>query len=192
VVNFAGHNLVNLAMGRDITATNVPSQVLAMTFACDLSSASLVVYDLKTSNSVATIASSSTIDSVVQQDTNAKGPNRAHFVTVLQVGSNGNDTNGLAGGYLTVAGRVNLNPVTGCPLPVVVFLDHDSLDRIDGDIEVPASADRDIWGLQLRTGLAHAVGVVDAITDGNTNTILVPHAALSIHRELGAPATATN
>ena len=66
-------------------------------FSCDLSSANLVVYDEKLSNVVASIAQSTSIDSVYQQDKLAKGPDRAHFVAVLQLGQNGNDTNGLAG-----------------------------------------------------------------------------------------------
>ena len=185
--NFAGHNLVNLAMGRAASNT-VPSQVMAMTFTCDLSSASLVAYDEKTSNVVATIAKSTTMDSVEQQDPKAKGPNHAHFVAVLQIGPNGNDTNGLAGGYFTVAGRVNLNPETGCPQPVLVVLDRDPLDRLDDDVELPAKDDPDSVPLIFRTGLAHAIGVVDAVTDGETNTILVPYGGLSIRRELsGGP-----
>src|SRR5436190_23191246 len=44
-VDFAGRNLVNLAMGREATDTNSPNQVLAMTFECDLNAARLVVYD---------------------------------------------------------------------------------------------------------------------------------------------------
>src|SRR5271169_314814 len=65
-VNFAGHNLVNLAMGRNLTDRKVLHQVMAMTFACDLSAASLVVYDESTSNVVATIAASTSVDSVRQ------------------------------------------------------------------------------------------------------------------------------
>lgn len=183
-VNLAGWNLVNLAMGRSITDTNWRSQVMAMTFACDLSSASLVVYDQKTTNVVATIAQSTSVDSVVQQDNNVKGPNRAHFVAVLQVGQNGNSTNGLLGGFFTVAGRVHLNPITGCPMPVIVGLDRDPLDRLVDDVELPAKDDPDSVPLLLRTGLAHLIGVVDSIDNGNTNTILVPYGGLSIRREL--------
>jgi hypothetical protein len=183
--DFAGHNLVNLAEGRGIKDTNVPSQVLAMTFACDLSSASLVVYDLKTSNVLTTIGQSSSIDSVDQQDLNVKGgPNRAHFIAVIPLNVNGNDTNGVAGGYFTVAGRINLNPETGCPQPVLVVLDRDQLDRLVDDVELPSKDDPDSVPLIFRTGLAHAIGVVDAVTDGGTNTVLVPYAGLSIRREL--------
>ena len=182
--DFAGHNLVNLAMGRDAGDTNVPNQVMAMTFACDLSSANLVVYDRLTSNVVATIAASASVDSVVQQDAHQKGPNRAHFVAVLQIGPNGNPTNGLLSGYFTVAGRVHLNPTNGCPEPVAVWLDRDPLDRLDNDVELSAKDDPDSVALTERTGLAHLIGVVDAVTDGGTNTVLVPHGGLSIRREL--------
>jgi hypothetical protein len=183
-VNFAGHNLVNLAMGRSVTDTTKPSQVMAMTFACDLSAASLVVYDTHTSNILATIAVSTTMDSVKQQDTSQKGPNRAHFVAVLQIGQNGNTTNGLAGGYFTIAGRVNLDPKTGCPEPVLVSLDRDPLDKLDDDIELASQNDPDSVALALRTGLAHLIGVVNVVAGGTADTILVPYGGLSIRREL--------
>jgi hypothetical protein len=188
--NFAGHNLVNLAMGRAATA-NDAHQVMAMTFACDLSTANLVVYDLDTSNVVAAIAASTSVDSVRQQDAGFSGPNRAHFVAVLQVNPSGNGTNGVLGGFFTVAGRVNLNPVTGCPQPVPVLLDRDPLDAVDNDVELPNSDDPDSVPLTLRTGLAHAIGVLDAVVDGSTNTILVPNAHLSIRRELNESPTVT-
>jgi len=184
-LDFAGHNLVNLAMGRSLTDTNYPGQVMAMTFACDLSSASLVVYDLTVSNTVATIAASVSVDSVYQQDPLTRGgPNRAHFVATLQVNPNGNGTNGLAGGYFTVAGRINLNPVTGCPQPVLVVLDRDSLDKVDTDMELPPNLDPDSVPLTMRTGLAHLIGVVDLYVNGNPHTVLVPYGGLSIRREL--------
>ena len=184
-VSFAGHNLVNLAMGRSLTDTNFPRQVMAMTFACDMSSASLVVYDLAVTDTVAVIASSVSVDAVYQQDPISRnGPNRTHFVAALQINPNGNPTNGLAGGYFTVAGRVHLNPVTGCPQPVLVVLDRDSLDKVVDDIELPESLDPDSVPLTLRTGLAHLIGVVDAVTNGNGHTILVPYGGLSIRREL--------
>jgi hypothetical protein len=190
--DFAGHNLVNLAMGRDVSDTNVPSQVMAMTFACDLSSANLVVYDKLTSNVVATIAASTGVDSVQQQDAHQKGPNRAHFVAVLQIGTNGNPTNGLLGGYFTVAGRVNLNPTNGCPQPVFVGLDRDPLDRTDDDVELSARLDPDSVPLIERTGLAHLIGVVDLVTDSGTNTVLVPYGGLSIRRDLPVIPASTN
>jgi hypothetical protein len=81
---------------------------------------------------------------------------------------------------------VNLDPTNGCPHPVLVWLDRDPLDRLDGDAELPANEDHDSVPLTLRTGLAHLVGAIDLITAGNTNTVLVPHAGLSIRRELPA------
>jgi len=182
--DFAGHNLVNLAMGRPTGDTNAPKQVMAMTFACDLSSVNLVVYDELTSNVVATIATSTSVQSVLQQDPREAGPNRAHFVATLQIDANGNPTNGIVDGSFTIAGRVNLDPTNGCPRPVVVWLDRDPLDRLDGDAELPANEDHDSVPLALRTGLAHLIGVIDLITAGDTNTVLIPHAGLSIRREL--------
>jgi len=182
--SFAGHNLVDSVMGRSVTDTNARNQVLAMNFSADLTSASLVVYDEKLSNVVATVGQSTTIDTVFQQDLNQKGPNRAHFVTVLQLNQNGNSTNGVSSGYLTIAGRVELDPATGFPLPVRVILDHDTYDRLDGDVELSAKDDPDSVPLLFRAGLAHAIGVVDLVTDGNTNTVLLPYGGLSIRREL--------
>ncbi|MGP8239922.1 MAG: hypothetical protein ACLQVW_31520, partial [Limisphaerales bacterium] len=181
--DFAGHNLVNLAMGRASDDT-VSNQVLAMTFACDLSSARLVVYDKATSNVVATIADSTMINSVKQQDKGETGPNRAHFVAVVQLEQNGNATNGLVDGYFTIAGRLRLDPATGCPEPIAVHLDRDPLDGLVHDAEVPPKDDPDSVALTFRAGLAHAIGVVDAVTDGATNTVLVPFGGLSIRREL--------
>ena len=123
-----------------------------MTFACDLSAASLVVYDESTSNVVATIAASTSVDSVRQQDTNQQEPNRAHFVAGLQIGPNGNASNGLLNGYFTVAGRVNLNPETGCPEPVRVSLDRDPLDRRVDDVQLPAKDDPDLYPLKSARG----------------------------------------
>jgi hypothetical protein len=184
-VSFAGHNLVNLAMGRSLTDTNFPNEVMAMTFACDLSSADLVVWDLTTSNVVALIAASVSVDAVYQQDPLTRvGPNHAHFVAALQINPVGGGTNGVLGGYFTVAGRLNLNPETGCPQPVLVALDRDTLDKTVDDMELPASLDPDSVPLLERTGLAHLIGVVDVVTWGNPHTILVPYGGLSIRREL--------
>lgn len=184
-VSFAGHNLVNLAMGRGLNDTNFPNQVMAVTFACDLSSADLVVWDLAASNTVAVIATSVAVDAVYQQDAlSHTGPNHAHFVSTLQIQQSGGETNGLLGGYFTVAGRLNLNPANGCPQPVLVVLDRDSLDQVDDDIELPASLDPDPVPLIERTGLAHLIGVVDVVTKADSYTILVPYGGLSFRREL--------
>jgi hypothetical protein len=176
--SFAGHNLVNLAMGRDVNDTNFPQQVLAITFDCDLSSASLVVYDESISNIVSGIASSSVLDVVKQQDSKkALGPDRAQFVALLNVYQTGNGNNGLLGGYLTVAGRLNLNPTNSCPQPVLV------LDRDPSDNVVPSRLDPD-KGDNSSTGQAHLIGDVMTVTGGQTQTVLLPFGDLSIRREL--------
>ena len=182
--SFAGHNLVNLAMGRALNDTNYPSQVMAMSFACDLSTADLVVYDLSASNILDTIASSVSVDSVYQQDSNKHGPDSAQFVTTLNINPSG-DVNGLVGGYLTVSGRLNLNPTNGCPQAITG--DHDSLDFVVGNADVPNSLDPDRGGSNARTGLAHLTGSVDFETNGNVYTVLVPYGDLSIRRQLATP-----
>jgi hypothetical protein len=66
-VTLRGFQLVNLAMGRPIADISHPEQVLAMTIACDLDAAQLVVYDRSASRDVATIAESKSVDSVRSQ-----------------------------------------------------------------------------------------------------------------------------
>jgi hypothetical protein len=122
---------------------------------------------------------------VCQQDSLVQdGPNRAHFVAAMQINPVGGPTNGVSGGYFTVAGRVNLNPETGCPQPVFVSLDRDRLDQIDDDVELPASLDPDTVPLTMRTGVAHLIGLVDVVTDGTPHAVLVPYGGMSIRREL--------
>jgi hypothetical protein len=179
--SFNGHNLVNLAMGRSLYDTNFPKQVLALTLDCELSSANLVVYDESISNIVAGIGSSSVIDVVKQQDSKkALGPNRAQFVTMLNVFQTGDGNNGLLGGYLTVAGRLNLDPTNGCPQPVLV-LDRDPFDGVDAAL--PPGVDPDN-GDNYNTGQAHLIGDVMIITGGETETVLLPFGDLNIRREL--------
>lgn len=182
--SFSGHNLVNVAMGRSLNDTNYPNQILAMSFAPDLSSADLVVYDSSVSNVVATIAQSTSLDSVKQQDKKQTGPNRAQFVATLLINPTGNNWNSLQGGYFTVAGRINLDPATGAPGTVAVSLDTDSLDGAVGNFDVPAALDPSFVRGNARTGLAHVIGVLDEINDGNTKTILVPDGNLSIGQPL--------
>jgi hypothetical protein len=183
-VTFSGHELVHLAMGRGVNDNTTPNQVLALTFACDLSAANLVVYDTNTSEILATIASSTTMQSVKQQDAHQTGPNRAQFITFMQVNPMGNATDGLAGGYFTVAGRVNLNPATGCPVPVVLSWDRDPLDDVTDNTELSPQADPTSAPLNVRTGLAHLVGVLNVVLGGTSDTVLVPEGNLSIRQEL--------
>jgi hypothetical protein len=184
-VGLAGHDLVNLAMGRPIGDTNFPNQVLAMIIACDRSGASFVVYDKATDSNVATIANSSSFDSVVQQgSTLLAGPNRARFVAQFDVGANGNETDGILDGFLTVAGRVVLDPDTGCPKPVLVAIDRDKLDKTFCDADVNKKVDDDDVKIIQRAGLGHLIGVLDLVSGGSTNKVLLPFGRLSIRREL--------
>lgn len=182
---FAGWNLVNVAMGRDAHDTNFPNQVLAMTFACDLSSVSLVVYDKTSSNVVLSIADGNQVDSVtgIRVTVNGTTNEVSRLVTRLHVQAVGNVTNGLAGGSLMVSARIHRDPVTGCPKPVLVSLDKDRLDRIVGDKEIPSKTEPD-EKLVTRTGLGHLIGVLNVMSDGGTNTVLIPFGGLSIRREL--------
>ncbi len=183
-VGLAGHNLVNLARGRDIGNTNFLNEVLAMTIARDRSAASLVVYNRDTDSVIATLADNTRMDSVVQQDsTSVAGLTRARLVPQFTLDSNGDGTNGILDGYLTAAGRLVLDPATGCPKPIPVLLDRDPKDRFFGDKDEPANVDKD-ERIILRAGLAHVIGVVDLVSASSTNTVLVPLGRLSIRREL--------
>ena len=190
-ITLGGWNLVNLAMGRSVTDTNVPNQVMATTFDCDLSSASLVVYDLSVSNIVNIIATTTSLNSIKQQPTNQIGPTQARIVAQFQIAQNGNPTNGLLGGYLTISGQIRLNPTNGCPKAVSLALDYDSWDSLTGDFEVSSKCDPWPGKFNVRTGLAHLIGVVDAIENSNTTSILVQNGSLSIRNELSVPPPVT-
>jgi len=195
----AGHNLANLAAGRSATSTAQPNQVLALTFLCDFSAtnlvaAKLVVYDQTTSSIVADIADTVSFDTVTQRygitnnltmqgSSRTNWPNLVRFLGQFQINNTGNATNGLIGGYLTVAGRIHADLTNGSPVAVKLKLDSTTQDRAFGDQDVPHSADPDTEKLSTRTGLAHCVGVIDAVQNGVTNTILIPFGHLSIRGE---------
>ena len=183
-VVFDGHTLVNLAMGRPAGDTSHLEQVFAMTIACDLSSADLVVFDRHASNTIATIAESTSFDSIRAQGPHATAPDRARFVARFDVDEKGGVANGIAGGFFTVAGRVHLDEQTGCPTPVLVSLDKDKDDKLYGDAEVPDKSDPDTVRDVMRTGRAHLIGVLDVNTGDVTRQVLVPFGRLSIRRAL--------
>ena len=180
-----GHQLVDLAMGRPIGDTSQPEQVLAMTIACDLGSAELIVFDRTGGNAVATVAESTTFDAIrAQVGPRATAPNRAHFVARFDVDANGNATDGIVAGFATVAGRLHLNQQTGCPEPVLVSLDKDPGDKVFGDHDLSDKDDAEEMRDVLRTGQAHLIGVLDLVSGGSANKVLVPFGRLSIRRSL--------
>ena len=173
----AGHDLVAAALGQPL-GTVLSNQVLGLNIDCASSTASLVVFDKVSSNNIATIATSTSIDIVQQQDKDTNAfPNRERFVAQFVI----NPTNNLVGGFLTVAGRLQLNPTNGCPRAIRVEVDSKDHWFADGEGRyLDDRKDHDI----LRAGLAHAIGVVDLIANGTTNTVLLPHVALSVRHEL--------
>ena len=189
VLPIAGHNLVNLAMGRDVFSTNLPTQVLALNIPCDLSTASLVIFDQTTSNTIKTIATSQRFDSVHSPVPafRATGLGRTNeiirFITRLQINPLGSVSNALLGGELTVAGRVHRDSLTGCPAPVPIVFDVDRYDHTFLDKDVRKRDDKDKVRPTERTGLAHVIGVLQLVSQWQTNTVIVPTGNLSIRRD---------
>ncbi|MSR64389.1 MAG: hypothetical protein EXS18_01250 [Verrucomicrobiae bacterium] len=178
----AGHDLVNLALGTSLDTAR-SNEVLALEVDCASTQASLVVYDKAADSNIAVIATSSSFDTVQQQDDpTAGGANRERFVAEMDIQAGGDATNGLLDGKLMVSGRLHLNPNTGCPRAIPVKLDKDKLDKQLGDIDFKDSDDTD--RIVLRAGHGHAIGVLDIVTDGTTNKVLVPHMQLSIRRSV--------
>jgi hypothetical protein len=183
---YAGHDLVNWALGTPVSTART-NEVLAMTVDCtgsNSSSIALVVWDKAGSSNLATIATSSRIDSVLDQGKNDTNdfPSHERFVTLLDVATLGNGSNGLIGGYLTMAGRIQLSPTNGCPRAVLVDTDRKDDKNCGDPKEVKNSDDKD--RAKPRAGRAHFIGVLDVISVGETNTLLVPAGALTIQREL--------
>ena len=159
-----GSDIAALALG----TTPTDSQVLALAMNCDSSAAMLVVYDTSNSSIMTTVAQTVSLDKVQQADPVTGITNQERFVAVFNVQPAGN----LAGGYLTMAGRVHLDS-NGCPTAVLASRDRDPLDKVVGDEDVarlthtrPAPAQR--------SGQAHFIGVLDVISGGQTNTVLIP------------------
>lgn len=174
VTKVYGHDLVAAAMG--VQLGTVTNPVLALVIDCGSTTASLVAWDKVTSNVDFTIATSTSLDVVQQQDRDTNAfPNRERFVAQFTVLTNGT----LGGGYLTMAGRLSLNPTNGCPRAVKVEIDP--LDHVfydfDGGKNLDDTTDKkDI----LRAGVGHFVGVVNV----GTNKFLLPFEAVSIRRQL--------
>lgn len=173
-----GSNLVSLALGADPTS----NQVFAMEIDCGSSQATLVVFDKSNSN-ITTIATSTSIDTLQQQGLRSNFVNDERFVARFDVESVGD----LAGGFLTVAGRLHLD-ADGCPHTVVVKLDRDKQDSQLGDQDVAnteqdgKSKDPDLR--TQRAGRAHFIGVLDVIGGGQTNAVLIPLGHMTFRKQL--------
>jgi len=166
-----GSNIVALALGAQPTT----NQVLAFAINCDSSEALLIVYDTSNSN-ITTIAQTTSLDTVQDANLTTGATNAERFVAVFNVQPVGN----LAGGYLTVAGRLHLD-ANGCPVAVLAAQDRNSLDKAMGDEDIVKYTPGKHKGITQRAGQAHFMGVLDVIsTSGQTNTVLVPTGHLTL------------
>ena len=175
---FAGHDLVNLALGTALTTVRT-NEVLALEIACGSGSASLVVFDKHLASNTVTIATSSHVTALTaQEDASALGPNHERFV--IQMGVNTN--NFLIGGFLTVAGRVALD-TNGCPRAALVDADRRA-DKALGDAIVKNLDDKTDKDKHI-AGQAHLIGVANVVfVDGSTNTVLLPFGHMTVRRQL--------
>lgn len=175
----AGHDLVNLALGTPLTTVRT-NEVLALEINCLSSQASLVVFDRALSSNILTIATSTRIDAVVQQDNPSSAfPNRERLVAQMDIGTN----NFLIGGFLTIAGRVYLDPATGCPHAVLVDFDR-KLDKTFEDGIVKNTDDKTDKDKSI-SGLFHVIGTAGIVfQDGSTNNVLLPFGRLTMRRQL--------
>jgi hypothetical protein len=165
-----GTNLVNV----------LTNELLALEIDCGSDQASLVVFDTSSNSNVVTIATSTKVTALTGQDNpTAAGPNHERFVIEMTVNTNGF----IVGGSLTIAGRVYLDPVTGCPRSVLIDTDrgHDKgfADAAVKDTDLKNEKDKNL------TGEAHLIGQVNLIfVDGSTNTVLLPFGQLTMRRQL--------
>jgi hypothetical protein len=176
---FAGHDLVNLALGENL-ATVQTNHLLALEINCDSTLARLVVFDTGLLSNVVDIAGSTNIYALTDQ----ADPNHERFVMRMAVNTNGF----LIGGFLTVSGRIYLNPTNGCPRAILVDSDrgHDKAfgDAVikDGDGD---SKDKD----KSIAGEAHLIGVANVIFEEaggstSTNVTLLPSGQMTLKRQL--------
>ena len=83
-----------------------------------------------------------------------------------------------------MSGRLHLNPVTGCPEALRISLDRDSADKQLGYADLADKDDPDDVKDVLRAGQAHLIGVLDVVSAGKSEKVLVPFGRLSIRRAL--------
>jgi hypothetical protein len=187
-----GADLVNLALGTAL-GTARTNEVLAFEVACDSSNAELVVFNKATGSNLVTIATSSRI-TVVQQQDNARAafPNRERFATEMNVvASVGSNANALVSGFVDVAGRLYLNPTNGCPRTVLVDTDRKQDSRCGDPKGVTQSTDLTVGHKKNKikddkevAGRGHFHGALTAIIAGQTNTVVIPTGSLSIAKQL--------
>jgi hypothetical protein len=174
----AGHDLVALALGGEPTS----NQFLAIAINCDSTSASLIVYDKSNSN-MTIIAQSTSLDKVLQGSLVTGNTNVERFVALCNIQPVGN----LTGGYLTIAGRFDLD-TSGCAQAVLVTQDRDPFDKVIGDVDVPnldaGSKSRDREFGTERSGRAHLIGVLNVVSGGQKNAVLLPSGHLTFHQQL--------
>jgi hypothetical protein len=169
-----GSDIVAAALGTQPTS----NQVLALAVNCDSSTGILMVYDTLTSNSTM-IAQTTSFDKVQDANPTTGLTNRERFVAIFEVQPVGN----LAGGYLTVAGRLHLDS-NGCATSVLVGQDKDPLDKAMGDQDIVKASPGKHKGITQRSGQAHFMGVLDVLLNGQTNTVLVPTGHLTFTGQL--------
>lgn len=175
----AGHNLVALALGTNVEAV-LTNQVLAFEINCGSTTANLTVFDRSGDSNLMTIATSTKITALTAQDSpSLAGPNHERFVVDMGVATNGF----IIGGEVTIAGRMYLNPATGCPRAVLVDTDRGE-DKLCGDSSVKDTADKTEKDKMI-SGEAHLIGVVNVLQlDGSTNAVLLPFGHLTMRRQL--------
>ncbi len=172
---WAGTNLVALALAAQPTS----NQVLAIAINCDSTAANLIVYDKSNSN-MTTIAQSTSFDKVAQVDPATSKTNQERFVAQFEVQPVGN----LVGGLLTVAGRLHLD-TNGCVKAVLGSVDptRSPYDKVLGILRFKDLDKRFKPGPEL-SGRVHFIGVLDVISNGQTNTVLIPTGFLSFEQQL--------
>jgi len=173
-VGMDGSNLVALALGVNPTS----NQVFAMSIDCGSSGATLMSFDKSNSNMVA-IATCDSLQIVQNRGAKFDYVNSERFVGQFAVQSTGN----IAGGMLTVAGRLDLD-TNGCPVAVLIKVDKDPQDNSYGDTAVP-DMDQDASIKNIYTaGRGHMVGWINIVSGSDTNVMLIPLGHLTFLHQL--------
>jgi hypothetical protein len=77
-----------------------------------------------------------------------------------------------------MAGRAYLD-TNGCVTTVLASQDRNSLDKATGDMDIAKFASTGGKPSLYRSGQAHFVGLLDIISNGQTNTVLIPSGHLT-------------